>query len=118
MAKVNVRDKDGPAISSSTGSGEARYGISGSPECAKRLALFWREASKSGGTEEEDIEDLRMVGSIARTEELSPVATATTGSGEVAESRKFSVTVRLERDDGAGTNKLASSGTSSAFSST
>ena len=102
---------------SSIGSGEAGYGISGAPECAKRPASFWMETSMSGGTEEEDTEDLRMVGSIARTEELSLVAATAAGSGEVAESRKCSVAVRSERDDDAGTNKLASSGTSSAFSS-
>jgi hypothetical protein len=93
VAKVKVRDKDGPVISSGTASGEVEDGTSGAPECARRSALFWKETAAGGRTEEVDVEVSRMVGAIVWAEGSSRVAAVAAGSGEVAESWKFSVAV-------------------------
>ena len=92
MVKINVRDTDGPVISSSTSS-EAKDGISGASECSWRSALFWRVTTVGGGAEVVDDEGSHVVSGILRAEEFSRVSAAAVGPGEVAESCKISVVV-------------------------
>lgn len=76
-------------IPSSTGLEEAEDRIAGAPEWIRRSALFWGETAACAGTEEVDIE----VSQVVRAGELVRAAEAAAGSGEVTESRTFSVAI-------------------------
>jgi len=79
---------------SSTGSGEAEDGISGTSECTRRSALFWMETAPVEGTEEGNVEVSGVAGGIVLAEvSMSRVAPAAAGSGKMAGVQGFSMVV-------------------------